>query len=128
MAGRFDATLKDLVEQYPRDWMTLLGIPRARPVEVIDADLSTVTALADKVLRVGGHRPSLLHLELQSGRDPRCGSSRAGRSSRDGRHDVIRQRRRPRHPGQRSVGDPAGKVQHLGADHQRWGWVLAGNW
>src|SRR5207248_11010235 len=24
--------------------------------------------------------------------------------------------------------DRGGGVQHLGADHQRWGWVLAGNW
>jgi predicted transposase YdaD len=71
MAGPFDATLKDLVEHYPRDWMALLGIRRARQVTVIDADLSTVTALADKVIHVRDRRSWLLHLELQAGRDPR---------------------------------------------------------
>lgn len=39
-------------------------------VEVIDADLATVTAAADRVLRVHDDRPWILHLELQSSRDP----------------------------------------------------------
>jgi predicted transposase YdaD len=38
-------------------------------VEVIDADVSTVTAAADKVLRVHDPDPRLVHLELQAGRD-----------------------------------------------------------
>ncbi|HEX6985712.1 MAG TPA: hypothetical protein VF170_10055, partial [Planctomycetaceae bacterium] len=40
------------------------------PVELIDADLATVTAEADKVFRIGEPEPWLLHLELQSGYDP----------------------------------------------------------
>jgi predicted transposase YdaD len=69
MARRFDATLKDLIEAYPRDWLRPLGFEEAAPVEVISADLSTVTAEADRVLRVRAPRPWLLHLELQAGRD-----------------------------------------------------------
>jgi predicted transposase YdaD len=76
MPKPFDATLKDLVETYPRDWLAQLGLPASLPVEVIDADLSTVTAQADKVLRIHEATPWLLHLELQSSRDP----SLAGRT------------------------------------------------
>jgi hypothetical protein len=39
-------------------------------VEVIDADLSTVTAQVDKVFRIPGAIPWLLHLEFQASRDP----------------------------------------------------------
>ena len=39
-------------------------------MEVIDADLSTVTAAADRVLYVNERPPWLLHLELQASRDP----------------------------------------------------------
>jgi predicted transposase YdaD len=71
MAGkRFDASLKHLVETYPRDWAAylrpFLGATDAGPVKAIDSDVSTVSAAVDKVLRVGGRRPWLLHLELQA--------------------------------------------------------------
>jgi hypothetical protein len=46
MAQPFDATLKQLVEAYPHDWLTQLGLPPVGPVEVIDADLSTVASLS----------------------------------------------------------------------------------
>jgi predicted transposase YdaD len=69
MAKPFDATLKDLVEGYPRDWLDHLGLSPAGPVALIDADLSTVTAGADKLVRVGDPEPWLLHLELQAGYD-----------------------------------------------------------
>ena len=51
MPQPFDATTKDLVELHPEDWLAYLGLPRA-PVEVVDADVSTVSAAADKVLHV----------------------------------------------------------------------------
>lgn len=69
MARPFDASLKDLVEQYPADWLRLVGQPTTAPIEVIDADLSTVTAATDKVIRVAEAEPWLLHLELQAGPD-----------------------------------------------------------
>ncbi|HZT81463.1 MAG TPA: hypothetical protein VFA26_14640, partial [Gemmataceae bacterium] len=64
-AGRFDASLKDLFAGYPADWLSFLGLPAAE-AEVIDADVSTVSADADRVLRVGADDPWLLHVELQS--------------------------------------------------------------
>jgi hypothetical protein len=63
----FDATLKDLVQAHPVDWVALLGGPVAGPIEVLTPDLSTVSAFADIVLRVPG---GVLHLDFQSGPDP----------------------------------------------------------
>jgi len=62
---RFDVTTKSLLESHPEDWLKLLGID-AKLVEVIDADLSTVVADADKalLLRVGGDE--ILNIEFQS--------------------------------------------------------------
>ena len=39
MAQRFDATLKDLVERYPRDWIAQLDITTSARVEVVDAQI-----------------------------------------------------------------------------------------
>jgi predicted transposase YdaD len=64
----FDATLKTMLEAGPADWPRLLGLPGS-DVEVIDADASTVTGAADKVLRVNGPNPYILHLEFQTGPD-----------------------------------------------------------
>ena len=69
MPKQFDATLKELAESYPSDWLTQLDLPATGPVALVDADVSTITAQADKVLRVGGLSPWLLHLELQASRD-----------------------------------------------------------
>src|SRR5690242_13721125 len=66
MSKPFDASLKDLIESYPADWLFFLGLGPATTVEVIDADVSTVSGAADKVLRVVADRPWLLHLELQA--------------------------------------------------------------
>jgi hypothetical protein len=48
----FDVTLKDLVEFDAPGWVSLLGHKGARSAELIDADVSTVIAAADKVIRV----------------------------------------------------------------------------
>ena len=66
MTKPYDASLKDLLEAYPADWLPLAGQQATGRVEVIDADLATVTAAADKVLRVLDPEPWLLHWELQS--------------------------------------------------------------
>lgn len=71
MSKPFDATSKDLLEAGPADWLAFLHRPPAERVEVIDSDLSTVSAAADKVLRVHDPDPGLLHLELQAARDVR---------------------------------------------------------
>src|SRR4051812_32553000 len=48
----FDATLKDLIESDAAAWSALGSDRPARRVTVEDADVSNVTAAADKVLRV----------------------------------------------------------------------------
>jgi hypothetical protein len=67
MPQQFDATLKELVQAHPADWVALLGGSVAGPIEVLTPDVSTVSAFADIVLRVPG---GVLHLDFQSGPDP----------------------------------------------------------
>jgi predicted transposase YdaD len=62
----YDATTKDLLETAPADWLAFLGRPATGPVRLIDADVSTITAQADKVIRIDDDPPWLLHLELQA--------------------------------------------------------------
>ena len=69
MAKSFDATTKDLLEADPVAWMAYLGLHPQGTVEVIDSDLSTVTAEADKVFRVDGPESYLVHVEMQSSAD-----------------------------------------------------------
>ncbi len=51
MSKPFDAATKYLVESMPADWLALAGVTGVE-VEVIDAELSTVTAAADKAILV----------------------------------------------------------------------------
>ncbi len=81
----FDETLKHLIEAQPNAWLEFVGLTGS--AEVIDADLSTLAAEADKVLRVTAGKPSatsgrqthasaktsLLHLEFQSSYDAELG-------------------------------------------------------
>jgi hypothetical protein len=62
MSNPFDETLKHLVETQPSAWLEYVGMP-GRQAEVIDADLSTLTAEADKVIKVRARKSSLVHLE-----------------------------------------------------------------
>jgi predicted transposase YdaD len=48
----FDATLKDLIEDDHLGWARLFNPRPVRSVAFVDADVSTLTAAADKVLRV----------------------------------------------------------------------------
>jgi hypothetical protein len=69
MPKAFDASLKHLIEAYPADWVRCAGVQPKGPVRAIDADVSAVTAGADKVLHVAEAAPWLLHLEVQASRD-----------------------------------------------------------
>ena len=69
MAKPFDATSKHLVEAHPADWLALAGLPANAPAHVIESDVSSITAAADKVIRVDAPCPYLAHLEFQSARD-----------------------------------------------------------
>lgn len=66
----YDASTKFLVQTRLADWLPLSGRTMRGRVAIIDADLATVTAAADRVLRIDDDPPWLLHLELQSSRDP----------------------------------------------------------
>ncbi len=67
MSKPFDAGGKTLLELAPAGWLALLGAPRPpEAVSVISADLSTVTAMADQVVRVNDPEPWLLHVEFQA--------------------------------------------------------------
>jgi hypothetical protein len=53
----------------PADWPAFLGVP-AHSVEVVAADVSTVTAAADKVLLVrADERDRIQHVDFHSGPD-----------------------------------------------------------
>ena len=66
MPKPFDATLKELVTSFPVDWLTQLSVPVTAPPEVLTADLSTVSAAADTLIKVGD---LIVHIDLESGPD-----------------------------------------------------------
>lgn len=66
MPKPFDATLKDLIRTYPADWLKPLGVKITDRPEVLSAELSSVTAAADTLIRVG---PRVIHLDVESGPD-----------------------------------------------------------
>jgi predicted transposase YdaD len=67
--NRFDVSAKELVWDDPAAWLERLGIVPLGPVEVIDCDITTLTASADKVLKVADPDPYLVNLELNSYHD-----------------------------------------------------------
>lgn len=68
MSKPFDATLNALIDPRADDWAAFLadraGVPPG-PATAFDTDLS-VTAQADKVFRISGLEPALVHLEMES--------------------------------------------------------------
>jgi predicted transposase YdaD len=70
MSHPYDASTKFLVTEHPADWLALCERPAHGEVEALDVDLATVTAAADRVLRIHDDPPWLFHLELQANRDP----------------------------------------------------------
>lgn len=71
--AKFDATTKHLVEVAPLDWVTLIGFPDVKSARVVDADLSTITAQADKVILVEESAPWMIHIKFQAAYDPNIG-------------------------------------------------------
>jgi hypothetical protein len=67
--NRFDVSTKELVWDDPAGWRDRFTIGPHGPVEVIDSDITTLTAFADKVLKVGGSDPYLVDLEPHSYHD-----------------------------------------------------------
>ena len=72
MSQHYDVATKDLIESKPADWPAFFGHPvSATKVSVIDADVSVISAEADKVIRIEERNPWILHLEFQASRDVR---------------------------------------------------------
>lgn len=69
----FDVTTKQLLEVRPADWLEYVGWKPHGSVQLVDADLATVTAEADKVLRVNDAQPWLAHIEMQATYERRLG-------------------------------------------------------
>ena len=72
MPTPFDATTKSLLERDPLAWVRLLGL-EGDDADLIDADVATITALADRVIRVNLPQPYLVHIEFQASYDPEMG-------------------------------------------------------
>jgi predicted transposase YdaD len=68
MSKPYDAALKAMLEVAPADWPRLAGFP-VEQAEVIDADVSTVTAATDKVIRLHGPAEGIMHFDFQAGPD-----------------------------------------------------------
>jgi hypothetical protein len=67
--NRFDVSTKELVWDDPVACLERFGVGPPGPVEVIDSDITTLTAVADKVIKVGGPEPYLVDIEFQSYHD-----------------------------------------------------------
>jgi hypothetical protein len=67
----YEVTSKDLLQRDPASWLAYFHLNAGGPIQVIDADVSTVPAQADQVYRIGGRRSHLIHIEMQSRRDSR---------------------------------------------------------
>lgn len=55
----FDVAAKEMVWDDPVAWLERFGIACANAVDVIDSDITTLTAAADKVIRVAEPEPYL---------------------------------------------------------------------
>ena len=67
--NRLDVSAKELVWDDPAACLERFAVAPRGPVDVIDSDITTLTASADKVLRVGGPEPYLVNIEPHSYHD-----------------------------------------------------------
>jgi predicted transposase YdaD len=70
VAKPFDAVTKERLEKNPRAWLEFLLGRELGEVRVVDADLSTITTEADKILVIDQPKPWIVHVEFQSSHDP----------------------------------------------------------
>lgn len=70
MAMTFDATLKEMGRDSPRDFLATFDRPPPAPVKPLNVDLSTVTTAADLILGVGDPLEEIVHIDFQSSAAP----------------------------------------------------------
>lgn len=63
---QYDAVTRLLLENHPLDWLAMFGLDPGEGVKVVNSDLSTVTAEADKVLLIEAPERWIVHVEVQS--------------------------------------------------------------
>ena len=69
MSKPFDASPKALLQFGPADWPAFVGV-KAQSVQIVDADISTVTGATDKVLLLhAAEGDRIQHFDFQSGPD-----------------------------------------------------------
>ncbi len=77
----FDVSTKELIWDDPAACLERFGVGPPGPVDVIDSDITALTAVVDKVLRVGGPEPlpgqpgATVELRFGPGREPLVSSS-----------------------------------------------------
>jgi hypothetical protein len=59
-----------MIQAHPADFNDYADLPAGTSVRVVDADLSTISAAADKLILVDGPNPYAAHHEIQSGPRP----------------------------------------------------------
>lgn len=69
MPLRFDATLKDILQKFTRDFEEQLRLIGPEPATVLNVDLSIISAATDFVLGYGDPPVRLVDLNFQSSRD-----------------------------------------------------------
>jgi hypothetical protein len=74
MPHSFDATLKDLFGQAPRDLCAPFGLPAIEPVQALNVDLSTISAATDIAIGFGEPMREIADLNFQSGPDAKVAS------------------------------------------------------
>lgn len=67
--NRVDVSAKELIWDRPATWVDQFGTGPPGPVSVVDSEITTLTASADKVLRVDAPTPYLVDLEPHSYHD-----------------------------------------------------------
>ena len=73
-----DSTTKRLVETRPADWLSLLELPLG-PTALVDTDLSTIVAEADRMVQVESETPYLFHAEFETGHHAHTAPTRLAR-------------------------------------------------
>ncbi len=64
----FDVSLKSLISDNPKDWLSLFDLPPGVPIVALDGEVSGISLAADRLFKIGSGRSAYgLHAELESG-------------------------------------------------------------
>jgi hypothetical protein len=71
MSKKYDVTTRTIYRPKPAELLEFLHFPVIDPgqLEVLDSNVSTLSAEIDRAIRVGGPEPYIVHIEFLSGRD-----------------------------------------------------------